>query len=283
MLITDIPEAIALQASIGDAISLDMSVPDLYRRDGSAVGSIMLQQMQWLDDSWWPATVFLTDIPGYINLTTEPDLNFDITKNLAFQGTPVLDFTASDNGMSLYIEAFGRAINSRGDMILLAEGMTDRMIIKPTSSYGLAIRSGGVGVEKLYVRMTDVPVSPPIILEEMEAMGENIRSATIHVREIIGPYSVIEIEDVDGGRIIVSARASAHIEGYDVDLRGVMLDAQMTGGIPTGTTLGVNGLASDLSLLNLIPGLTGSTHHLLVPEPLSSGILTILATTLGGG
>jgi hypothetical protein len=283
MLITDIPEAIALQASIGDAISLDMSVPDMYRRDGSAVGSIMLQQMQWLEDSWWPATVFLTDVPGYINLTTEPDMNFDITKNLAFQGTPVLDFSASDNGMSLYIEAFGRAINSRGDMILLAEGMTDRMIIKPTSSYGLAIRSGGVGVEKLYVRMTDVPVSPPIILEEMEAMGENIRSATIHVREIIGPYSVIEIEDVDGGRIIVSARASAHIEGYDVDLRGVMFDAQMTGGIPTGTTLGVNGLASDLSLLNMIPGFSGSTHHLLVPEPLSSGILTILATTLGGG
>ena len=80
--------------------------------------------------------------------TTEPDLDFDITKSLAFQGTPVLDFSASADGMSLYIEANGRAINSRGEIILLAEGMTDRMVIKPTEDYGLAIRSGGDGVDR---------------------------------------------------------------------------------------------------------------------------------------
>ena len=84
--------------------------------------------------------------------TTEPDLDFDITKSLAFQGTPVLDFSASADGMSLYIEANGRAINSRGEIILLAEGMTDRMVIKPTEDYGLAIRSGGDGVDRIYLR-----------------------------------------------------------------------------------------------------------------------------------
>tara|TARA_B100001179_G_C18544408_1_gene383126 strand:- start:488 stop:1171 length:684 start_codon:yes stop_codon:yes gene_type:complete len=227
--------------------------------------------------------MFLTEVPGSMNLTTEPDLNFDITQNIAFQGMPILDFSASREGMSLYIEALGRAINSRGDIVLLAEGMSDRLAIKPTTSYGLNVRSGGDGVDRLYMRATNVPTMPPIVLEELEALGENLKSATIHVREIIGAYSVIEIEEVQGGRIIVSARASATINNMDFDLRGVLLDAQTTGGVPSGTTLGVNGLASDLSLLNMVPGISGTTSHIMAPEPLSSSILTLVATLWGDG
>ena len=283
VMIQDIPETVDLQASIGTAISIDMTVPEQYRRDGSSVGAIMMQQMQWLDSAWWPVTVFLTDVPGWINLTTAPSLEFDITQNLAFQGSPTLEFRASEEGMSLYIEAFGRAINKRGDTILLAEGMTDYMSISTTQTFGLAIRSGGVGVERLYIRMSNVPVTPPLVLEEMEALGENLQRATVNIRELVGPYSIIEVDDVQGERIIVSARASAEIEGNEFDLRGVLLDAQITDGIPTGTTLGVNGLASDLSLLNMIPGMSGSTKHVMVIEPFSSAILTILATFIGGG
>ena len=289
MLINEIPKSISLQASLGTAISIGMSVPEQERIEGFAVGSLMLQQMQWMDGFWWPATVFLKDIPGYINLTTAPEMNFDITKNLAFQGLPNLDFTSSDDGMSLYIEAFGRAINSRGDIILLAEGMTDKMVIKPTNDFGLEIRSGGSGVEKIYVRVNDVPTgtsqvgTPPVYLEEMEAMGENLRSATLHIRELVGPYSVIEVDDVDGGKIIVSAKVSTEFAGKEIQVRGVLIDAQTTGGVPTGTTLGVNGLSSDLSILNLVPGLGGSTHHFLVPEPFTSAILTVIATISNGG
>ena len=284
MLINDIPESIDLVASLGTSISIDMIVPEKYRRDGPAVDSIMLQQMQWMEGAWWPATIFLTDVPDSINLTTQADMDYDITKTIAFQGTPVLDFSASDSGMSLYIEANGRAINNRGDIILLAEGLTDRMVIKPTSDYGLAIRSGGEGVERIYLRASNMPTTPPVVIEEVEALGENLRSATIHVVEIAGPYSIIELKDVQGGRIIASARATAEVDalGTTFDLRGVLLDAQTTGGVPTGTSIGVNGLASDLSLLNLIPGFEGSTHHIIVAEPFSSGILTLGATFFGG-
>ena len=137
--------------------------------------------------------------------------------------------------------------------------------------------------------MNDVPTgssqpgAPPVFLEEMEAMGENLRSATLHIREILGPYAVIEVDDVDGGRIIVSARLTTEFAGRDIQVRGVLIDAQTTGGVPTGTTLGINGLSSDLSILNLVPGLSGSTHHVLVPEPFTSAILTIFATLTEGG
>ena len=283
VMIEEIPESVDLQASIGTAISIDMVVPEEYRREGTAVGSMMLQQMQWLDSAWWPATVFLTNIPGWINLTTAPSLDFDITKTLAFQGSPTLEFKASMEGASLYIEAFGKAINKKGDVILLAEGMTDFMSIKMTESYGLSIRSGGQGVERLYIRMSNIPATPPVVLEELEALGENLQRATINVRELLGPfYSVIEIDDVQGGRIIASARASASVEDTEFDLRGVILDAQFSGGLPTGTTLGVNGMASDLSMLNMVPGMGDSNKHLMVVEPFSSAVLTILATTLGG-
>jgi len=281
MMVQDIPESVEIQASLGTALSMDMTVPEEFRTDDKGVKSIMLQQMQWLEGSWWPATMFLTNVPGSMNLTTEPDINFDITQNLAFQGLPVLDFSASGEGMSLYIEALGRAINSRGDIVLLAEGMTDRMVIKPTDSFGLNVRSGGAGVSRLYMRATSVPTMPPVVLDELEVLGEDLKSATIHVKEIVGPYSIIQVNDVQSGRVIVSARASANIGNQDIELRGVLLDAQTTGGLPSGTTLGVNGLASDLSLLNMVPGFTGSTSHIMAPEPISSGILTLLAT-IGG-
>ena len=71
---------------------------------------------------------FLTQVPGSMNLTTEADMNFDITRNLAFQGMPVLDFSASSEGMSLYIEAQGRAINSKGDIVLMAEGTSGQAL-----------------------------------------------------------------------------------------------------------------------------------------------------------
>ena len=287
MMVQDIPESVEIQASLGNAVSMDVTVPEEFRKGDLGVGSIMIQQMQWLEGSWWPATLFLTQVPGSMNLTTEADLNFDITRNLAFQGMPVLDFSASSEGMSLYIEAQGRAINSKGDIVLMAEGLADRLSIKPTESYGLNIRSSGDGVDRLYFRANDMPTLPPVVLDQMEAMGENLKSANIQIHEfgrvtvMIPGYQLIEVSDVQGGRIIISARATAEINGIEVDLRGVVLDAQITGGVPSGTSLGVNGFASDLSLLNKIPGFSGSTSHWMAPEPMSSGILTVVAT-LGG-
>ena len=288
MMVKDIPESVEIQASLGTSISMDVTVPDQFRKGQIGVGSLMVQQMQWMEGpegyAWWPATMFLTNIPGSMNLTTEPDLNFDITQNLAFQGLPILDFSASTEGMSLYIEAKGRAVNSKGDVVLMAEGLADRLSIKPTDSYGLNIRSSGDGVERLYFRASNIPTLPPVTLEEIEALGVGLKSAKIHIHEIgrinviLAGYTIVEVSDVQGGRIIISARASAEINGMNVDIRGVMLDAQVTGGIPSGTTLGVNGFASDLSLLNKIPGFSGSTSHWMAPEPVSSGILTVAAT-----
>ena len=156
------------------------------------------------------------------------------------RGMPVLDFSASSEGMSLYIEAQGRAINSKGDIVLLAEGLADRLSIKPTESYGLNIRSSGDGVDRLYFRANDMPTLPPVVLNQMEAMGENLKSANIKIHEfgrvtvMIPGYQLIEVSDVQGGRIIISARATADINGIEGALRGVGLDAQITGGVPSG-------------------------------------------------
>ena len=60
----------------------------------------------------------------------------------------------------------------------------------------------------------------------------------------------------------------------------MLIDAQVTGGVPTGTTIGVNGLASDLSILNLM-GFKGDTTHYLLPEPLTTAIVTLVATITG--
>ncbi len=125
-----------------------------------------------------------------------------------------------------------------------------------------------------------MPTQPGVWLEQLEAAGENLKSATIEVNTIGGAYPIVKIEDVRGGRIIANARATVDVGDTTFDGRAVLIDAQVTGGIPTGTTIGINGLASDLSLLNLM-GFNGHTTHYLLPEPLTTAIVTGLATLAG--
>ena len=284
ILINGVPSRVNLDASLGTAIRINMDVPTPYQdSQGRSVDSMMVQQMQWFDGEWRPATVFLKDVPGTIALSTEPGRTFDITKSLAFQGIAQLDFASSTPGMSLFIEAQGEAINQRGDILMLAQGMADRLSIKPTEDFGLAVKSSGDGVEVLYMRISDVPAAPPVILEDMEILCQDIKSATIEVHNLISQFGYFEISDVQGGRIVASARAHAILDDdRRIDLRGVLLDAQFTNGIPTGTTFGVNGMASDLSIINSIPGVDGSTTHIVIPEPLTSGLTTVVMTIIGG-
>ena len=284
ILINGVPSRVNLDASLGTAIKINMDVPTPYQdSQGRSVDSMMVQQMQWFDGEWRPATVFLKDVPGTIALSTEPGRTFDITKSLAFQGIAQLDFASSTPGMSLFIEAQGEAINQRGDILMLAQGMADRLSIKPTEDFGLAVKSSGEGVQVLYMRISDVPAAPPVVLEDMEILCQDIKSATIEVHNLISQFGYFEISDVQGGRIVASARAHAIIDDdRRIDLRGVLLDAQFTNGIPTGTTFGVNGMASDLSIINSIPGVDGSTTHIVIPEPLTSGITTAVMTIIGG-
>ena len=181
--------------------------------------------------------------------------------------------------MDLFISTTGRAVEARGDSLLLAENLASHMSIEPTSDFGLRVTSSGAGIERLYLRQNDVPAQPGVWLEQLEAAGENLKSAPIQVNNI-GPYPIFKIEDVRGGRIIANARATVEIGDTSFDGRAVLIDAQITGGVPTGTTVGVNGLASDLSILNLM-GFKGQTTHYLLPEPLTTAIVTGVATLAG--
>jgi len=181
--------------------------------------------------------------------------------------------------MDLFISSTGRAIEARGDSLLLAENLASHMSIEPTEDFGLRVTSSGAGIERLYLRQNDVPAQPGVWLEQLEAAGEDLKSATIQI-SYIGPYPIFKIEDVRGGRIIANARATVDVGDTTFDGRAVLIDAQITGGVPTGTTVGVNGLASDLSILNLM-GFKGQTTHYLLPEPLTTAIVTGVATLTG--
>ena len=66
-----------------------------------------------------------------------------------------------------------------------------------------------------------------------------------------------------------------------VDGRGVLLDAQFTGVIPTSTSIGVNGVVTDLSVVSTLTGGSVETRHILVVEPITSGIASVLAMIFG--
>ena len=279
LLLQGIPKQLDMTASLGATVSVGMEA-ESADQNGLSIDSLMLQMNRFSVGKWWPATVFLHELPSQMNLTTAPSTVFDITKPLGFQGMATLIFSSSGPGMDLFISTTGRAVEARGDTLLLAQNLASHMSIEPTADFGLRITSSGNGIERLYLRTNDVPTQPGVWLEQLEAAGENLKSATIEVNTIGGAYPIVKIEDVRGGRIIANARATVDVGDTTFDGRAVLIDAQVTGGIPTGTTIGINGLASDLSLLNLM-GFNGHTTHYLLPEPLTTAIVTGLATLAG--
>ena len=279
-LLKGVPRAANLAATVGDILLLDFSVPEQWRNGSHSAEAAMIQMMRYVDEQWWPATAFMRDLPGEMHLAAQPSYRFDITEQASFQGLYTLDYSSNTDVMDLYIEAAGRAVDSRADLLLVAENMPRVTKISPTDDWGASISSSGTGIERLYIRQSNTPLMPGVFLEQIEIAGENLQSATIHV---YGPnyYQLVVIDDITGGRILVTARAQVEIGGITWDARGVLLDAQATGLIPSGSSFGVNGLASDLSMLNSLTGGRAETTHLIVAEPFSSALLTLFATVVG--
>ena len=276
VLLNGIPKMVDLNAALGQRVHLSMSVPESQQIEGKSVDSMMMQQQVFTNGEWWPLTVFMREIPGTMTLDVEPSYNFDITKDTSFQGMPTLDYSSSGRGMDLFISAAGRAVNTRGDMLLLTEDMASHAAISPTENFGMSVSSSEGGIGLLYVKQTDLPSSPGIFIQQIEAIGENLQSATMQIHWVGDVYPIVEVGDVRGGRIAATSRVQLDVGGQTFDARAVLIDAQTTSIIPSASTLGVNGLTSDLTILNAVPGFDSSSTHWLFPEPLSTIACTLL-------
>jgi hypothetical protein len=282
-LIIGVPQSTDFSATIGDVLLVDIDVPMQYRQDGHSADAMMLQSMRYIDGFWWPATVFMRDLPGVMQLKAQPQLVFDIREMSSFQGMMSLDYSSNTDDMDLYLEASGRAIDSKGDILMLAEDLPGRFVLEPTEDWGMRVDSSGVGVKRVYIQQTDVPSAPGVTIDRIEIVGQDLKSATIHIYEGPLKYPIIVLDDITNGRIIVSAQATVEpgyyypsLDGIVLDGRAVLLDAQFTGVIPTASSLGVNGIVTDLSLIGTLTGGAVETRHVMVVEPLT----TMLASGL---
>ena len=282
-LIIGVPQSTDFSATIGDVLLVDIEVPSEYQIDGHSADAIMLQSMRYIDGFWWPATVFMRDLPGVMQLKAQPQLVFDIREMSSFQGMMSLDYTSNTDDMDLYLEAKGRAIDAKGDILMLAEDLPRRFVLVPTEDWGMKVDSSGVGVKRVYIRQSNIPSAPGVTIDRIEIVGQDLKSATIHIYEGPFKYPIIVLDDITNGRIIVSAQATVEpefyypaLDGVVIDGRAVLLDAQFTGVIPTASSLGVNGIVTDLSLVGTLTGGAVETRHIMVVEPLT----TLLASGL---
>ncbi|MEK9651006.1 MAG: hypothetical protein VW102_02285 [Poseidonia sp.] len=287
-LVVGIPQSTDVSAVIGDVLILDLVVPEVHRIDGHSADALMLQQLRYIDGFWWPSTAYMRDVPGEMHLATEPDTRFDIKEQTAFQGMRTLDYSSNTDDMDLYLEASGRAIDSKGDVLMLAEDLPTRFVLELTDDFGMRVDSSGVGVKRVYVRQTDVPAAPGVTMERVEVVGQNLKGATIHIYSGPGQYPLIVIDDITDGRLVASAEIFIE-PGYEFPIfgdfkfegRGVLLDAQFTGPLPTASSLGVNGIVTDLSLVGSLTGEFVETRHIMVVDPISSAIASGLAMLFG--
>ena len=274
------PRKTNLTATIGDVLITDLSVPEEHRIGAHSAEALMIQMMRFVDGRWYPATAFMRDLPGRMVLEAVPSQNYDITEQTTFQGTYTLDYTSNTEDLDLYLEAKGRAVNAKGDILMLAENLPRRFEMKPTDDWGMSIATSGEGVEKLYLSQRNVPSTPGMHLDRMEVIGNNLKGATINIYLPMG-YPVIVISDITDGRIVASADARVEVAGIEMNSRGALLDAQFTGYFPTTSGYGLNGLVADLSLVSSITGGNVETTHVLVIDPIGSLVATGIATLLG--
>ena len=98
------------------------------------------------------------------------------------------------------------------------------------------------------MRQSNVPGAPGAFLDRFEIVGEDLKGATITIHRPLG-YPVIILDDITTGRLVSSAEV--HLEpgvyapifgDLKWDGRGVLLDAQFTGILPTRHRLVLMGL-----------------------------------------
>jgi len=282
-----VPQQTQFSATIGDVLLLDVDVPQEFRVGDTSVQSMMIQQHRYVDGFWWPATTFFRDVPSEMHLAAEPDQRLDIRRETSFQGMMTLDYASNSDKMDMYIEASGRAIDAKGDTLMMATNLPRTFKLETTDDWGVRIVSSGDGVEELYMRQTNVPGAPGVFLDRLEIIGEDLKGATITIHRPLG-YPVIIIDDITTGRLVSSAEVHVQPGEYapifgdlEVDGRGVLLDAQFTGFIPTSTSIGVNGVVTDLSVVSTLTGGSVETRHILVVEPITSGVASVLAMIFG--
>ena len=82
VLLEGVPEQMNLISTVGDILRIDLNVPPEHRvSGGNSAERAMIRTMQFMEGAWWPATVYMNDLPGELYLTAEPDYDFDIRRN----------------------------------------------------------------------------------------------------------------------------------------------------------------------------------------------------------
>ena len=280
MMLFDAPASAGLYSKVGDILQADLEVPPSDRIGLNAADSLMLQQMRLVDGLWWPSTMFIRDVPGEMHLLAQPATDFDINEVTSFQGMFEMSYSSNSDDMDLFIETKGKSQNTRSSNLMLAENLPDRFTMEVTDDYGAKISASGNGVEKLYMRRSDTIAQEGFEIITAEVVGENLQGAEVHQYMLMG-YPVIVVDGITGGRIVATAHTEIDVMGFEIDGRGVLLDAQFTGGIPTASSIGVNGVVTDLSLISSLTGGKIETTHIMIVDPFSSMIATGIAAVTG--
>ena len=282
MILFDAPGSANLYSKIGDILQTTLNVTPMDRIEGTpnAADSLMLQQLRKVDGLWWPSTMFIKDVPGEMKLTAQPSDRFDIHEVTAFQGMFELNYYSNTDEMDLFIETKGKAQNTRRSNLMLAENLPTSFNMEVTEDYGARISASGNGVERLYIRSGDSIPREGVKLLSAELVGENLQGAEVHQHLIMG-YPIIVVDGITGGRIVATSNAEVSFAGFEIDGRGVLLDAQFTGGIPTASSVGINGVVTDLSLIGSLTGGKIETTHIMIVDPFSSLIATGIAEVFG--
>ena len=99
-LFIDVAQSMDFSATIGDIFNITMNVPEEFRTQGKfSAEKLMIQQMRFVDGSWYPATTFMRNLPSVMSLSAVPANDFDIRSDTSFQGMMTLDYSSNEENL----------------------------------------------------------------------------------------------------------------------------------------------------------------------------------------
>ncbi|MCI0497896.1 MAG: hypothetical protein L0Z54_06370 [Thermoplasmata archaeon] len=221
---------------------------------------LMLDIGKEVEGRWYHTHLVARDVPSALSLDVTADPDYDIDDPSPLQGLPTVEIVMSSPGASAMVSIDGHNIGQNGDLEIFAEGL---------GTLTRVFLSGGTlhvegDIDTLLMRYSDLPLREEFQIDSLEIYAEDVEHLTVNIRMTVGALPVISVDARRSGDVRMDL-------DFEIDLMGgrdgkaVLIDISHDGWLPGVGTMGVN----DISL-------EGGKEHLLVPDAISTVLLTLL-------
>jgi hypothetical protein len=258
--VPEVPEQLSLHLILKGEVYIKLS-------SSQEIEFAYIKVARYIEGSWYDLVAIAHDVPRYLKAQILPNKHFDMDKTIILQGNPNILLESSSDKADVFITMDGKLNWAHGRTTLNIVDASNNTSIRLSEDFVYQIRTPGVGSALIIIE--DLPVLKESHVNEIYIYAEDVRSVDIEARMLYGLYPIFKLSNADGGKVEVQVDITLNVAGRDVDVSAAVVDAQVNSlgpiPIPSIAPLYLNNIATSLS-----------TDHFIIPEPVTTVVVTIL-------